>query len=201
LNLERKKIPYFSVFLLFPIFLLQKGGIIFKGFAPSLDIMLQYRVCLAPLRYGAGLKGKIVDSWWYGTPVCTTAIGSEGMTSADAQISPRDDRKTFNSVNKQWGGLSGGTTAKEIANEAVLLYTESQLWKESQSRGFALLEELYDAQHHFDAIHSAIEKAKNELKSRRARGYVGEMLWSQQMRATEYFSRWIEGKERKNIKV
>ena len=38
-----------------------------KGFAPSLaEAMLHYRVCLAPLRFGAGLKGKIVDSWWCG---------------------------------------------------------------------------------------------------------------------------------------
>ena len=41
--------------------------------------MQQYRVCLAPLRFGAGLKGKIVDSWAHGTPVCTTPIGAEGM--------------------------------------------------------------------------------------------------------------------------
>ena len=42
--------------------LLQAAGVHVKGFAPSLDIMQQYRVCLAPLRFGAGLKGKIVDS-------------------------------------------------------------------------------------------------------------------------------------------
>lgn len=38
------------------ILAVQKRGIIFKGHAPSLDIMGSYRVCLAPLRYGAGLK-------------------------------------------------------------------------------------------------------------------------------------------------
>lgn len=37
----------------------QKEGVHMKGFAPSLDIMLRYRVLLAPLRYGAGLKGKV----------------------------------------------------------------------------------------------------------------------------------------------
>lgn len=47
----------------------QKAGLHMKGFAPSLDIMGQYKVCLAPLRFGAGLKGKIVDSWWHGLPV------------------------------------------------------------------------------------------------------------------------------------
>ena len=32
-----------------------------KGFAPSLDVMLRYRVLLAPLRFGAGLKGKVCE--------------------------------------------------------------------------------------------------------------------------------------------
>jgi hypothetical protein len=34
---------------------------------------------LAPLRFGAGIKGKIADSWLAGTPVVTTPIGAEGM--------------------------------------------------------------------------------------------------------------------------
>ena len=50
-----------------------------KGHAPSLGVMDEYRVCLAPLRFGAGLKGKIVDSWLHGMPVVTTPIGAEGM--------------------------------------------------------------------------------------------------------------------------
>lgn len=62
--------------------LLQAVGILVKGFAPSLDVMQQYRVCLAPLRFGAGLKGKIVDSWAHGMPVCTTPVGAEGMFPA-----------------------------------------------------------------------------------------------------------------------
>ncbi len=64
---------------------LQAAGILVKGFAPSLDIMQQYRVCLAPLRFGAGLKGKIVDSWAHGLPVCTTPVGAEGMFPATSQ--------------------------------------------------------------------------------------------------------------------
>jgi len=34
---------------------------------------------VAPLRFGAGIKGKITDSWLYGVPVITTPIGSEGL--------------------------------------------------------------------------------------------------------------------------
>ena len=64
---------------------LQAAGVHVKGFAASLDIMQQYRVCLAPLRYGAGLKGKIMDSWAHGLPVCTTPVGAEGMFPATSQ--------------------------------------------------------------------------------------------------------------------
>ena len=38
------------------------------------------RILFAPLRYGAGIKGKIVDAWTYNMPVVTIPIGSEGMT-------------------------------------------------------------------------------------------------------------------------
>ncbi|GAB4821957.1 hypothetical protein N2152v2_009003 [Parachlorella kessleri] len=62
-----------------------KEGVYFKGFAPSLDIMLRYRVSFAPLRFGAGLKGKVVDSWWHGLPVCTTPVGAEGMHGLPAR--------------------------------------------------------------------------------------------------------------------
>ena len=64
---------------------LQAAGVYVKGFTAFLDIMQQYRVCLAPLRYGAGLKGKIMDSWAHGLPVCTTPVGAEGMFPATSQ--------------------------------------------------------------------------------------------------------------------
>ena len=62
---------------------MQAAGIFLKGHAPSLDILRSYRVLLAPLRFGAGLKGKIVDAWAHGLPVCTTPIGAEGMFAPD----------------------------------------------------------------------------------------------------------------------
>ena len=37
------------------------------------------RVFVAPLRYGAGMKGKIGQSLAFGLPVVTTSIGAEGM--------------------------------------------------------------------------------------------------------------------------
>lgn len=165
-------------------------GVHFKGFAPTLDIMSRYRVCLAPLRFGAGLKGKIVDSWWHGLPVCTTAVGAEGMTAADAGDGGASG------ADSPWGGLYGGTTAEELAVDAVKLYTDQELWESCQNAGFSLLRRLYDAEGRLAAVHSAIEGALEGLEERRAQDFVGQVLWQQQMRATEYFSRWIELKER-----
>jgi O-antigen biosynthesis protein len=46
---------------------------------PSLERLSKYKVMLAPIRYGAGIKGKIVDSWLHKTPVVTGPIGAEGL--------------------------------------------------------------------------------------------------------------------------
>eukprot|EP01025_Chloroclados_australasicus_P020996 TRINITY_DN2204_c1_g1_i2.p1 TRINITY_DN2204_c1_g1~~TRINITY_DN2204_c1_g1_i2.p1 ORF type:complete len:334 (-),score=12.40 TRINITY_DN2204_c1_g1_i2:359-1360(-) len=50
-----------------------------RGHLDDLSQLEQYRVLLSPLRFGAGLKGKIVDAWRYGLPVATTPIGAEGL--------------------------------------------------------------------------------------------------------------------------
>lgn len=57
----------------------QIEGVKAKGQMSSLRRLRKYRAMLAPLRFGAGIKGKILDSWFYGTPVITTPIGAEGM--------------------------------------------------------------------------------------------------------------------------
>lgn len=38
------------------------------GKADTLSVLGGYRVLLAPLRFGAGLKGKVADAWAYGMP-------------------------------------------------------------------------------------------------------------------------------------
>ena len=43
------------------------------------SVMSNARVCLSPLRFGAGIKGKFLDAMNSGTPSITTPIGAEGM--------------------------------------------------------------------------------------------------------------------------
>lgn len=54
------------------------------GFVPDLAPLFdRHRVFVAPLRYGAGMKGKVGQSMAYGLPVVATAIGAEGMNLKD----------------------------------------------------------------------------------------------------------------------
>lgn len=51
------------------------------GVRASADYVRKARVSIAPLRYGAGLKGKVLEALACGTPVVTTAIGDEGYAA------------------------------------------------------------------------------------------------------------------------
>ena len=56
------------------------------GFVPTLDpYFARARLTVAPLRYGAGVKGKIVSSLQAGVPVVTTKVGNEGIALVDGR--------------------------------------------------------------------------------------------------------------------
>lgn len=73
------------------------------------------KISIAPLRYGAGIKGKVVDAIYHNTPVITTNIGAEGLDLSH-------------------GCVSVGNTEKEFAQLVIDLYTKSTLWNK-QIRG------------------------------------------------------------------
>lgn len=68
------------------------------------------RLFVAPLRYGAGMKGKIGQSLEFGLPIVTTSIGAEGMDLIDGEQ------------------VSIANTTQEFANKIITLYEDSQLW-------------------------------------------------------------------------
>jgi glycosyl transferase family 1 len=67
------------------------------GYVPDIDPLFHNaRVFVAPLRFGAGVNGKIGEALSYGLPVVTTSIGAEGLglvQSRDAMIA--DDPHEF----------------------------------------------------------------------------------------------------------
>ncbi len=75
------------------------------------------RISLAPLRYGAGVKGKINMAMSYGLPVVATPIAVEGMYTNDGQ------------------SVVLGETAEEIAAAALHLYDDESLWNQLSAAG------------------------------------------------------------------
>lgn len=108
-------------------------GILVKGHMSHLSELAGYRVSLAPLRFGAGLKGKIVDSWAHGTPVVTTAVGAEGLHVLDTQESQ--------ALIGDHGSAAGQAS---FAKAAVNMYCSSSVWHSMQRTGVRTVRKHFD---------------------------------------------------------
>ncbi|MFK7896646.1 MAG: TIGR02450 family Trp-rich protein [Myxococcota bacterium] len=138
----------------------------------------QARVCLAPLRFGAGLKGKLFDAMASGTPSVTTTLGAEGICG-----------------ELPFGGLIADD-AERIADAAVQLYAEEAAWRDAQRKGIQILTERFDRRAHETALLAAVEKLCTELTSRRQDNFTGAMLRDHFHKSTRYLSLWIEAKNK-----
>ncbi|HYV23906.1 MAG TPA: glycosyltransferase [Pyrinomonadaceae bacterium] len=81
------------------------------GYVPMIESFLERsRVFVAPLRFGAGIKGKIGEAMSYGLPVVTTSIGAEGFgLTHGVDVMIADEPSAF-------------------ADAVVQLYTAKELW-------------------------------------------------------------------------
>ena len=152
-------------------------GFFVDGFTENLEkTFSNARINLAPLRYGAGLKGKLLDAMIYGTPSITTAIGMEGYSGA----------LSFN-------GLIGNT-AEEIAEKAVALYTDEALFIHAQKNGYDLINKGFNAKKWSTNLLDAIYNYQDNLSVYRQGNFIGSLLHHQTMQSTKYMSKWIEAK-------
>ena len=156
-----------------------RDGFFMDGRVENADLrFLESRVCLAPLRFGAGLKGKLIDAMRNGTPSVTTPIGSEAMSG-----------------DLPWGGDVEESPAS-IARAAVRLYNSKLEWKRAQDNGFRILESEFDRRRHEPRLVEQIALARQHLKQRREHNFMGAMLRDHHHRSTRYLSLWIEAKNK-----
>ena len=94
-----------------------------------------------------------------------------------------------------WGGLWRSCDEGGLAADAARLHTNQALWEGCARARARALPRLYDADARLGAVRAAVEGALADLGARRARDYVGGLLWQQGVRATEFFARWVELKE------
>jgi hypothetical protein len=161
-----------------PIHASRQAGIFMKGHAPSAIAALeQARVHLALVRYGAGIKSKISDAFYAGTPSVTTKIGVEGMT--DGADFP--------------GFVS--SDLDEAVEHAVLLHKDKSAWEKKASLCGALLQASYEEKSTLNSLKEKIEWILQNIAEQRRFNPLSRVLWHQSFRSTEYFSRWIETKQ------
>jgi O-antigen biosynthesis protein len=167
----------------------EKNGFFIKGFCEDISTTLgEAKILLAPLRFGAGIKGKVIEAFKYGTPVITTPIGSEGIGVPS--------KYSDNSYSEyKWGGTFDCVTPEAFANAAVESFTNEALWTEQSMRAFELRKTLFDKEKTIPPILDAIEKKRENLDAVRKEDFIGQAFWHQSNRSTDFFSRWIELKE------
>lgn len=76
----------------------ESKGIIFKGFVSEEELKELYekvRLVVVPLRYGAGVKGKVIEALYYNDPVITTSVGAEGIDNSYNQMLVADEPGDF----------------------------------------------------------------------------------------------------------
>lgn len=159
-------------------------GFIIKGRADhALTTLSQYRVNLAPLRFGAGLKGKIVDGFLVKTPCVTTPIGQEGISD-----------------NQNWGGMVAGTAdnSRQLADYAIQLYSEQSLWEQCSKNTTGIIEQQFNYREHADSLLNRLNALQNDLKTHRKHNFYGRILRHNLYRSQYYMSKWIEEKNRQN---
>jgi hypothetical protein len=157
----------------------QKQGFYIMGWADSVaHVMQKARVCLAPLRFGAGLKGKLLDAMLYGTPGVTTSIGAEGM----------------------YGDLPMpgviADTPEGFAELSVAIYSNKIKWQQNAQRGVEIIKERYNGKVISRDFMTRLDALKTNLKLHRQAHFIGQILQHQSLQASKYLSKWIEEKNK-----
>jgi glycosyltransferase involved in cell wall biosynthesis len=136
------------------------------------------RVVLAPLRFGAGIKGKLLEAMQCGTPSGTTSIGAESMNG-----------------NLPWNGFTTDDPA-EFASKAVALYNDKSIWNSAQINGIAIIEKRYLKSDFVTNFREAICNLETNLKPHRLKNFIGSVLQHQSLQSSKYMSKWIEEKNK-----
>lgn len=157
----------------------KKAGFLIKGFAEDVnDVMQNAKVCLAPIRFGAGLKGKLVDAMQNGTPCVTTTIGAEGMYG-DIEVN---------------GFIEDN--AKKFAIKSIELYNNSFLWEEAQLNGVATINKRFSKIEYQNKLLKKIEELIKDFEEKRQKNFIGQMLQHHTLQSTKYMSKWIAEKNK-----
>ena len=156
-----------------------KDGFLVHGFVEdAFEVVNSARVLLAPLRFGSGLKGKLVQAMQCGTPSVMSTIAAEGM----------------------FGSLQPNGFIENDSNlyieKCIDLYSTESVWNDFQNKGFRVLELRFNKEELYLKLIDRIKLLTTTINSHRSSNFIGQLLAYHQFQSTKYMSRWIEEKKR-----
>ncbi len=157
----------------------EKEDFLIQGRADNVVTIFQNtRVLLAPIPYGAGLKGKLFEAMQHGLPSVTTAMGAEGMYG-----------------NLEWNGAIA-THESDFINHAIQLYTEENQWKTAQKKGYEIIEKRFKTSLFAADFMNKVYYLQENLNTHRNQNFLGQIVQHQSLQSTKYMSKWIEAKNK-----
>ena len=142
------------------------------------EVVSKARIVLAPLRFGAGIKGKLLEAMQCGTPSITSSIGAESMFG-----------------DLPWNGFITDNP-EDFATKAVTLCQDKTLWTTAQQNGIQIIEKRYLKSNFISDFNEHILTLQNNLKQHRFNNFMGALLQHQTLQSTKYMSKWIEAKNK-----
>lgn len=158
----------------------EKEGFLVKGRADNARLIFnQYRVLLAPIPFGAGLKGKLWESMQFGLPTVTSSIGAEAMHK-----------------DLPWNGFIEDSDER-FSERAVELYQKESVWNQANTNAVHILDQIFNKQLYVRSFWQTVLHIEAHLEKHRTKNYLGTILQHHQLNSTKYMSRWIEEKNKK----
>lgn len=157
----------------------KKDGFLILGRAvDAQEVVKKARVILAPLRFGAGIKGKLLEAMQCGTPSITTSIGAESMHG-----------------DMSWNGFIMDDIVGFV-DSAVQLYQDNSIWFKAQKNGIEIVNQRYSKDLFETEFRTKIDFLCSNLKQHRLNNFLGAILQHHTLKSTKYMSRWIEEKNK-----
>lgn len=128
---------------------LANDHLIIEGFVTDEVLAHFYRSCrisFVPLRYGAGIKGKVVEAMRFGTPVVTTSTGAEGIPNAEEVMLIEDD-------------------AAMLAKKIAALYQNADALTAMSKNSISYVQENYSIKNAIQVISSEFDLQGKEINS------------------------------------
>ncbi len=109
------------------------------------ELYRKSRMMVVPLRFGAGVKGKVIEAFYKGLPIVSTSIGLEGIKGIDQLMLPQDTPEAFAAeLVSQYRDEEKLQTLSEAGSEFVSQHFTSEKTAELMHRVLAASIEVSD---------------------------------------------------------